>query len=162
MEDRCDQDRSNCAHRCRRCYRRGIGANILFRRRSRSVPRPAALLCPLTLRPLSLLCPVPLLCTRALRPAARRVLRWTAGLSERSHVLSRGPLQNLERLPSGLDGAGRPVQAVSRILAAPLAGSPHSRLRGNEGGGTVSPVRPRESGDPEVAVCGPGFPLARE
>jgi hypothetical protein len=44
-----DQDRNNCAHGRRRRDRRGIGADILFRHRPRSVPRTAALLWPLTL-----------------------------------------------------------------------------------------------------------------
>src|SRR5262249_14772635 len=122
-ENRCDQDRNNCAHGRARRDRRGIGADILFRHRPRSVPRPTTLLWPLALlraltllRALSLLCAVPLLCTWALRPAARRVLRWIARLPAGSHVLSPGPLQNVERLPGGLDGAGRPVQALSRLL----------------------------------------------
>src|ERR671931_558360 len=87
-----DQDRGNCARGIDRRRRRGSGADVLFRRRSRSVLRPAALLWPLPI----------------LRPPAR-LLRRTRIL-QGGHVLSARPLPHVERVSAGLDGSGRPVQ----------------------------------------------------
>src|SRR5919108_1881949 len=117
-----DQDRGNCARGIDRRRRRGSGADVLFRRRSGSVLRPAALLWPRSIRPLPVLRPLsirPFPVLRSLpilRPPAR-LLRRTRILPG-GPVLSARPLPHVGRVSAGLDGSGRPVQTVPRLLTA--------------------------------------------
>src|SRR5262249_17174783 len=112
--------------------RRSIGAGLW----AAALLWPVSFLCPVPVLcpiPVPVLCPVPVLWTVAvLRPASRL---WTSSVlwsgsvrSRRLRILSARPISNLERMPGGLDRAGRSLQTVPRPLSPQESDHRHRRL----------------------------------